>query len=90
MNHAYVDSHLVGKHDSLNPKWGKGCQTKEVLFLEKSYGEWNKVKKPAVVEGEFKMVSAHDENNNYCYNIVRYLESYDEIEENVFDEQINY
>ena len=61
-----------------------------MTFLDKSFGEWNKVEKPTVVpmsnEGSnneaIKMVSAHDENNNDKYHVVNNWEIDDENEEN--------
>ena len=66
---------------------------KSVTFLYKSCDEWNKVEKLIVVpkhyegaidEEEVEAVSAHNEHNSYCDNVIGNLGSIDEAEENYF------
>ena len=60
--------------------------------MDKSFGEWNMVEKPAAVtvtyEGSYEkqkieMVLAPNKNNYYYHNVVTHLESNDDIEENL-------
>ena len=66
-------------------------------YPDKSYVEWNKVEKSTVVpmcyegsddEEEVNTNSENNENNNNYFYKVSNLESKDEAEENVFDDQI--
>ena len=83
---GFEENHPVGTCYVFNPK------TKEVTFMDKSFGEWNMVEKPAAVtvtyEGSYEkqkieMVLAPNKNNYYYHNVVTHLESNDDIEENL-------
>ena len=76
---------------SAQPQNKKVSLTKNVTFLHKSHGEWNKIENPTVVpmnyerldndEEEIKMVFAHNEDNNNYINMGCDLESDDEVKE---------
>ena len=68
-----------------------------MTFLNESFGEWKNIEKPTVIpvsyEGlddkeKVKIVLAHDKDHHVYYYVVSNLKSDDEIEENIFEEQI--
>ena len=71
-----------------------------MTFLQKSYGDHNKVENPVFVntsyersnDEELEMVPGINQNNYYYY-VVSYSESVnddDEVEEHIFDDEINH
>ena len=97
---GYSEGHLTGTYQVFNPKTKKIISTRDMTFLQKSYGEYSKVKKPVLVtmsyegldeEEELKMVPIINNNNNNN-NIVSASDSDTDIEndnKNVFDEDID-
>ena len=79
-----------------NPKT-KNRMIKDLTFLNESYGEWSKVDKPMLVSMNYevsngnkavKIVLAHNENNDNCYNLVSNSESDKESKENFLEGQV--
>ena len=68
-----------------NPKTRKNILTKDMTFLQKSYKNWSKVKKPVIVstsyvdddEEEVKMAPENNKSDNNKYNVVSYSKSND-------------
>ena len=99
---GYAEGHPIGTYQIFNPKKKKIALTWDMTFLQRSYGEYTKVEKPAVVtksyegsdeEEELKMVPIVI--NNKSVNIVSDSESdssKDSIknnDDNFFDNDIN-
>ena len=70
---------------------------KDVTFLDKFYGEWNKVEKATVVsmsyqglddDKEVETVLGNKDTNNNIYNLASNVESKNEIEQHFFQDQI--
>ena len=96
---GYAEIHPTGTYHIFNPKIKRIILTCNVTFLNKSYGEYNKVEKPTILktsyegsdeEEEFETVSKND--NNGDINIVSDSDSdlsdddLENNEENFFDE----
>ena len=68
---GYAEGHPTGTQWVFNHKKKKIILTRDVTFLQKTYGEYIKVEKPVLVtmcyegSGELKMVSIISSNNNY-------------------------
>ena len=95
---GFAEGHLVGTYCVYSLKTKKVILTKDMTFLQKSYSEWNKVKKPLMVptsydddddddEEEVKMAPENNQNNNHYDNVVSNSESDDK--ENIFDKDVN-
>ena len=94
---GYANNHPTGTYHIFNPKTKRIILTWDVTFLNKSYGDYNKVEKPVILtmryvgsdkEEEFEIVS--NNNNNGDMNIVSNSDSdssnnnLENIEENFF------
>ena len=92
---GFTGGHIVGTYHVLNPETHKISWTKNMTFLNKSYGVQDKVNKPALIsisyersdEEDIKMVSQNNKINNY-YDVVSDFYSDNEEEENVFEQEI--
>ena len=90
---GYADGHPSDTCQVFNSKTKKIILFQDVIFLQKSYGEYNKVEKPVFVtmtyegsddEEELKTVPIFNSNYHYYY-VVGDSDSDDENEENFFD-----
>ena len=99
---GYAQNHPASTYWIFNPKTKKIILTRDVTFLQKSYGEYTKVEKPTVLtmiyEGlddkeELETVPIESNNNNI--NVVSDSDSdssdqdFESIEENFFDDDID-
>ena len=99
---GYAENHPTSIYCIFYHKTKRIILTRDVTFLNKSYGEYNKVEKPVILrtsyegsdeEEEFKIVS--ENNNNGDINIVSDSDSdlsdndLENNEENFFDETID-
>ena len=99
---GYAENHPACTYRIFNPKTKKIILTQDVTFLQKSYGEYTKVEKPAFLtmcyEGsddqeELETVPVENNNNNNV-NVVSDSDSdssdedFKSIKENLFDDDI--
>ena len=85
---GFTKGHPVGNYHLLNMKAIKISPTKDVNFLQRPFGEWNKVEKLTVApmsyegldEEEVEVDLGNDKNTNNNYNLVGDLDRKDDDE----------
>ena len=95
---SFTEGHPVGTYHVYNPMTRKIIFTKDMIFLQMSYGDWNKIENPVVVpksyEGsdndeELETVPVINKNDNNNYNVVSDSKSKSNDEESLFDEEVD-
>ena len=99
---VYAKNHPAGRCQIFNPKTKKNILTRDMTFLQKSYGEYTKVEKPAVLTMSYEGLDEDEEletvpveNNNNNVNVVSDSnsdsrdEDFESIKENLFDDNID-
>ena len=92
---GFMEGHKIGTYPYLTPRQ-KNIPIKDVIFLQKSWKDYIKVKKPVLVTMSYEGLNDEEEletvpiinQDNYCYNLVSNSESDNEDEENLFDEDV--
>ena len=95
---GYADGHPTGIYPVFNPKAKAIILTRQVILLQKSYMDYNKVEKPILVTTSYEGSDDKEKlemvpliNNNNSYNAVSDSKSNgdDEVDKNLFDDNVN-